>query len=131
MKKIVFILCFFLISSFVFAKVNINTASVDELMTLKGIGKVRAEAIVKYRKKHGAFKSISDLQNVNGIGENIVKSIKSDVTLSGKTTVVTKKKTESKKKTNSKSKVNSLEKAKSKSKQKTQKKKSKNTSEKK
>lgn len=39
-------------------KVNINTASAEELMTLKGIGQTRAEQIIAYREKHGAFASI-------------------------------------------------------------------------
>lgn len=49
-------------------KVNINTASVTELMTLDGIGEVKAKAIVEYREANGYFKSIDDLTLVSGIG---------------------------------------------------------------
>ena len=50
------------------AAVNINTASVDELKTVKGIGKTNAEAIVEYRDAHGPFKTVDDLKNVKGFG---------------------------------------------------------------
>lgn len=53
--------------------ININTASVQQLTQLKGVGEKKAKAIVAYRKKHGKFKSVSALQNVSGIGTSIVK----------------------------------------------------------
>ena len=49
--------------------VNINSADVSELMTLTGIGKTRAEAIISYRTQNGPFKSIEDITNVSGIKE--------------------------------------------------------------
>ena len=56
------------------ATVNINTATPVELAeTLTGIGEARAEAIVAYRKKHGPFRKIEDLQQVEGIGPHIVE----------------------------------------------------------
>ena len=63
-----------------FAKVNINTADVTELQTINGIGQAKAEAIVKYRKEHGEFKTTDDLTEVKGIGDKIVNKIKEEVT---------------------------------------------------
>ena len=50
-------------------KVNINTASVKDLMTLDGVGKKVAEKIVEYRGAHGAFKKAADLRKVEGLGD--------------------------------------------------------------
>ena len=50
-------------------KVNINTASINELDTLSGIGPSKAEAIIKYREENGTFKSIEEIKNVTGFGE--------------------------------------------------------------
>lgn len=57
-------------------KININTASAEELQELSGIGEVLSEAIVAYREENGAFASIEDIQNVSGIGEARYESIK-------------------------------------------------------
>lgn len=54
-------------------KININTATVYELMTLDGIGEVKAKAIVEYREKNGYFKSINDITLVKGIGEKTLE----------------------------------------------------------
>lgn len=54
------------------ALVNINTATVSELSTLKGIGPIKAEAIVRFREEHGSFSSIDDIMAVRGIGEKTV-----------------------------------------------------------
>ena len=51
------------------AKVNINTASVEELATLKSVGAKTAERIVAYRETNGPFNSVDELTNVKGIGE--------------------------------------------------------------
>ena len=82
MKKfyLTMILLLFLATS-AFAKVNINTANVDELATLTGIGPAKAEAIVQYRKANGKFKKIEDLTGVKGIGDKIVNKIKPEVTI--------------------------------------------------
>ena len=70
MKKIILSL---IVSVFVcFGSVDINNASVEELVSLKGIGKQKAEAIVEYRKEH-CFKSKNELVNVKGIGQKIVE----------------------------------------------------------
>lgn len=52
--------------------VNINTAGLDELMTLDGIGEERAKAIIEYRSKNGRFRSVRELENVAGIGSATV-----------------------------------------------------------
>lgn len=51
------------------AKVNLNTASVDQLTTLPGVGPKLAARIVEYRQKSGSFRSTQELMNVQGIGE--------------------------------------------------------------
>ena len=55
-------------------KVNINTATVEELKTLKGVGEQKAEAIIEYRKKNGSFKTKEDLMKVRGIGKKLFES---------------------------------------------------------
>ncbi|MPQ42473.1 helix-hairpin-helix domain-containing protein [Clostridium tarantellae] len=62
-------------------KVNINSASKDELMTLTGVGESKAQAIISYREKSGAFKKVEDLQNVDGIGEKTVEKLKDSITV--------------------------------------------------
>lgn len=57
------------------AKVNINTASADELAKgLKGVGKKKAELIVEYREKYGAFGTVEELADVKGIGKGILQA---------------------------------------------------------
>jgi competence protein ComEA len=51
------------------AKVNINTASVEQLTALPGVGPKLAARIVEYRQKAGTFRSTQELMNVQGIGE--------------------------------------------------------------
>lgn len=52
--------------------VNINTATAEQLMQIKGIGEKKAQAIIEYRKSHGPFKKIEELELVKGIGEHFV-----------------------------------------------------------
>lgn len=62
--------------------VNINTADIETLENeLTGVGPTRAQAIVDYREKHGPFKSIDDLVNVEGIGHRTVESNRSNIML--------------------------------------------------
>lgn len=61
-------------------KLNINTASVEDLTKIKGIGQKKANAIVDYREAHGPFKTIEDLRNVKGIGNKLFESMKSQIT---------------------------------------------------
>ena len=62
------------------SKININEASMEELLTLNGIGEAKAKAIIKYREKMN-FKSIEDIKNVEGIGYNLFDQIKESITV--------------------------------------------------
>ncbi len=64
-------------------KININTASVEELQTLPKIGPKTAKAIVEYRKHH-PFKSVDELLNVKGIGEKKLEKLRPLVTVDKK-----------------------------------------------
>ena len=63
------------------AKVNINTAGKEELMTLTGIGEAKAGDILKYREEHGSFGSIEELMQINGIKGGVFNKIKDDITI--------------------------------------------------
>lgn len=56
-------------------QINLNQASLTELMDLPGIGEVKAGAIIRYRQEHGGFQSIEELLMVNGIGDSIYAQI--------------------------------------------------------
>ncbi len=76
MKRLLLLLVFSF--SLLFGAVNINTASKEELMTLKGVGETTAEAIIEYRKEN-KFTKIEDIKNVKGIGDKKFESIKEDI----------------------------------------------------
>ena len=61
--------------------VNINTASVEELTSLNGIGESRARAIIAYREKNGAFASVDAIMQVVGIKEALFAKIKDKITV--------------------------------------------------
>lgn len=52
--------------------VHLNKSTIDDLLTLKGIGHKKAQAILAYREQIGAFKSLDDLKKVKGIGEKVL-----------------------------------------------------------
>lgn len=56
--------------------VNLNAASLEQLMTLSGIGETKAKAIIEYRDTNGGFKNIEEIKNVSGIGESTFEKIK-------------------------------------------------------
>ena len=66
--------------------VNLNTATVEELQLLPGIGESRARAVVEARKRRGGFQKVEDLLEVKGIGEAGLEKLRPHVTLEGKTT---------------------------------------------
>jgi len=57
--------------------IHINNSTVEQLVTLKGIGQKKAEAILAYREQVGSFKSIDDLMKVKGIGAKVITDNKS------------------------------------------------------
>lgn len=63
--------------------VNVNTATVEQLQEVKGIGPKTAEAIVAYRNEHGNFKSIDELEQIKGIGEKSLEKIRASLTVGG------------------------------------------------
>lgn len=62
-------------------KVNINIASKEELMSLPGIGSVRADAIISYRETNGSFEDITDIKKVSGIKEAAFLKIKNMISV--------------------------------------------------
>ncbi|MCK7486413.1 MAG: helix-hairpin-helix domain-containing protein [Bacillus subtilis] len=60
-------------------KININTATVEELDRLYGIGYILAQRIIDYRAEYGAFESIEDIMKVDGIKETVYEAIKDDI----------------------------------------------------
>jgi competence protein ComEA len=73
MKKIVALLM--LCVSFMFAAINLQTATKEELMSIKGIGDKKADSIIEYRKTN-EIKDPEDLKNIKGFGDSIVSNIK-------------------------------------------------------
>lgn len=61
--------------------ININTASLDELMQIPKIGEVKALAIINYRETYGWFKTIEEITNVSGISESLFEQIKEYITI--------------------------------------------------
>ena len=63
------------------SKIDINTATSEELQTLDGVGPATAEKILSYRSDVGYFKSIEEIKNVDGIGEKTYENLKNDITV--------------------------------------------------
>ncbi|MBQ6495462.1 MAG: helix-hairpin-helix domain-containing protein [Bacilli bacterium] len=62
-------------------KININESTLEELLTITGIGESKAKAIIEYREKNGKFTKIEDIKNVSGIGEALYEKIKDSITV--------------------------------------------------
>ena len=63
------------------APVNLNTATVEQLATIPGVGPKMAERIIDYRQKNGGFKKVEDLMNVSGVGEKSFLKMKPLITV--------------------------------------------------
>ena len=95
-----FIITLILTLSSIFAIIDINTATLSDLISLKGIGKKKGEAIILYRKSIKCFKSLEDLQQVKGIGvvtlnknrKNLKASLCTKVSIKNKKSVILSKK---------------------------------------
>ena len=81
-----FLAVFYSVLSWASAIVNVNTATAEEIAEgLKGVGLVKAEAIVEYRNANGTFTHVDELVNVKGIGVRTVDMNRATITLEGKT----------------------------------------------
>ena len=84
MKKLfALIVGMFFICASALAAININTANQQQLESLNGIGPVKAKAIIDYRTKNGAFKTVDDLKKVSGIGDKTLEKLKKDISVTG------------------------------------------------
>lgn len=84
MKKLFAVLAGLLfICNAAWAAVNINTATAQQLEAVKGLGPVKAKAIVDYRAKNGPFKTVDDLKKVSGIGDKTLEKLRKELVVSG------------------------------------------------
>ncbi len=95
-----YLLSLVILSSFIFAKIDINHASKIEFKSLNGIGVKKAESIVNYRTKHGCFRKLEDIMDVSGIGKGIFKKIELELEIIACDNQIKKKKKKKKENTN-------------------------------
>jgi len=62
-------------------KINLNTATIEELQTLTGIGESKAKSIIEYREEHGTFSNIEEIKEISGIGDSLYEKIKDNITV--------------------------------------------------
>lgn len=82
-KLLVALFAFFAFSGLAMAAVDINTATMEQLEALKGVGPAKAKAIVEHRTKNGPFKTVDDLEAVKGFGKKTVDSLRSEISVGG------------------------------------------------
>lgn len=63
------------------AAINLNTASIEDLVQIKGIGQKYAQRILEYREKNGPFSQVEDIMKVKGIGPKKFETIKGSITV--------------------------------------------------
>ncbi|MDE2625433.1 MAG: helix-hairpin-helix domain-containing protein [Betaproteobacteria bacterium] len=78
------LLALWLFAAPAWALVDLNTASEQQLRTVKGIGPVKARAILAYRSKYGSFHSLSDLRKIKGFGAKTVARLAPGLSISGR-----------------------------------------------
>ena len=61
--------------------ISLNSATMEEIQSLPGIGESKAKAIIKYREENGSFNNVEDIKNVSGIGDSLFEKIKDYITL--------------------------------------------------
>ncbi len=68
-------------------KLNLNTSTAEQLELLPGVGPAKAERIIAFRQKHGAFKRVADLRRVKGFGRKTLKKLEPFLDIKGETTL--------------------------------------------
>ncbi len=81
MKKFLAMLAGVFAFNFAFAAVDLNTASMEQLQSVKGIGPAKAKAITEYRQKNGPFKTVDELEKVPGFGAKSVSNMKPEFSI--------------------------------------------------
>ena len=66
-----------------FGAVDINKADKDELMSIKGVGEAKANAILEYRKANDCFSSVDELKEVKGFGDKMLEKNRGNITAEG------------------------------------------------